>query len=298
MDLDLIESIFNKCKAAEEQQQQQQSQHEAETIEPLRECDQVEFCSEDQKTAWRQLGMEAIAKGQVCALVMGGGQGTRLGFAGPKGMYDIGLPSHKSLFQLFAERILRLETLASRLFGLQARIPFYVMTSVMNHDETQQFFKQHHFFGLQPDQLFFFAQGTMPCLTFDGKLMLENSHHLAQASDGNGGIYHSLANSGALTKLQHEGVKYLHVFSVDNALCKVAEPIFMGYCIDKHADCANKVVWKDRWDEKVGVVARKNGKFYVVEYSELDEAMAKKTDPATGKLSFGAGNICNHFFTT
>uniref|UniRef100_H3G6G3 UDP-N-acetylglucosamine diphosphorylase n=1 Tax=Phytophthora ramorum TaxID=164328 RepID=H3G6G3_PHYRM len=255
----------------------------------------------EDKQRWVHHGLEAISQGQVCALVLSGGQGTRLGFAGPKGMYDIGLPSEKSLFQLFAERLLALEDLAADKFSGRPReeiqIPFYIMTSKMNHETTEACFRQHNFFGLKESQTFFFPQGTLPCFTTDGKLILESGHKLATASDGNGGIYKAMESSGALAQLQARGVKYLHVFSVDNALCKAADPTFIGYCIDKQADCGNKVVvWKTRPGERVGVVAKRNGAYCVVEYSELDRAASELVDPSTGKLSFGAANICNHFF--
>uniref|UniRef100_A0AAV1T219 UDP-N-acetylglucosamine diphosphorylase n=1 Tax=Peronospora matthiolae TaxID=2874970 RepID=A0AAV1T219_9STRA len=271
------------------------------SIEPLEDYDLLEQCSAEDKQRWKNLGFEAISQGQVCALVLSGGQGTRLGFAGAKGMYDIGLPSKKSLFQLFAERLLALEHLAAEQFPARLRseieIPFLVMTSQMNHDTTVEFFRKHDFFGLNESQMFFFPQGTLPCFTTDGKLILENAHKLATASDGNGGVYKALESSKALAQLQTRGVKYLHVFSVDNALCKAADPTFIGYCIDKRADCGNKVVWKTRPDDCVGVLAKRNDRFCVVEYSEIDREMSERVDSDTGKLVFGAANICNHFFT-
>ncbi|TMW60804.1 hypothetical protein Poli38472_000846 [Pythium oligandrum] len=295
LDLDLLDSIFHASTSAS-----QSETPKAASIEPLEEFDMLDRSSDDEKQRWWSLGLEAISKGEVCALVMGGGQGTRLGFPGPKGLYNIGLPSEKSLFQIFAERLLKLQWLADASFpqSESAVIPFFVMTSLMNHDETVTYFREHEFFGLKEEQMFFFPQGTLPCLTLDGKLMLENSHKLATASDGNGGIYKALAQSGGLDCLKKSGVKYLHVFSVDNALCKVADPTFMGYCIDKNADCGNKVVWKSRANESVGVVAKRDGKFCVVEYSEMDKAASELTDPTTGSLVYGAANICNHFFTT
>lgn len=297
LDLDFLESIFHASTRAHGDGLEHQHQQK-ETLEPLEQFDLLEQTSSDDKTAWHALGLEAISNGHVAALVLSGGQGTRLGFSGPKGMYDIGLPSSKSLFQLFTERLLRLEALADAAFpSRRAVIPFFVMTSPMNHDETVAYFQAHAFFGLRESQVFFFPQGTLPCFTTDGKLMLESAASLATASDGNGGIYKALATSGALARMQAHGVKYLHVFSVDNALCKPADPTFIGYCIAKRADCANKVVWKSRADESVGVVAKKNGKFCIIEYSEMDKAACERVDPSTGKLAFGAANICNHFYT-
>ncbi|KAF1320471.1 Udp-n-acetylglucosamine pyrophosphorylase, partial [Globisporangium splendens] len=294
LDLEYLRSIFEASTRAHAANEGQE-----EVLEPLQEFDLLDECSVEQKQAWWDCGLDAIAKSQVCALVLSGGQGTRLGFAGPKGLYNISLPSEMSLFQLFAERLLRLQALAEAKAGSvsAAVIPFYVMTSPMNHAETVEYFQTNKFFGLQEAQVFFFAQGTLPCFTRGGKLMLEDAHTLATASDGNGGIYKALATSGALQQLQDRGVKYLHVFSVDNALCKAADPTFIGYCIDKDADCANKVVWKSRPDESVGVVAKKNGKFCIVEYSEMDKTACELVNPSNGKLAFGAANICNHFYT-
>ncbi|KAJ0393970.1 hypothetical protein ATCC90586_007836 [Pythium insidiosum] len=296
LDLDYLDAIFEASTAAHAQTPQKSA-----SIEPLDEFEMLETSAADDKHRWWSLGLEAISKGEVCALVMGGGQGTRLGFPGPKGMYDLGLPSGKTLFQLFAERLHKLQLVAAATFpraSATTTIPFFVMTSVMNHEDTIAFFREHDFFGLREDQFFFFPQGMLPCFTTDGKLILESSSKLATASDGNGGIYKALAQSGGLDRLKRRGVKYLHVFSVDNALCKVADPTFIGYCIDKKADCGNKVVWKSRANESVGVVAKRDGKFCVVEYSEMDKAASELTDPTTGNLVYGAANICNHFFTT
>ncbi|RHY58064.1 hypothetical protein DYB38_001628 [Aphanomyces astaci] len=288
LDLDHLSSIFETSMLSD-------GASVTGSLEPLDSTDAVATTPASTIDAWRNVGSDAIRQGKVAALVLSGGQGTRLGFAGPKGMYNIGLPSEKSLFQLFSERILRLESLVGG--GVAGKIPFYIMTSVMNHDATEVFFKQHGFFGLQPSQVVFFPQGTLPCFTKQGKLMLESAGKLATASDGNGGVYTALEKSGALDRMKAEGTEYLHVFSVDNAMCKVADPVFMGYCIEKKADCGNKVVWKSRPDESVGVVAKRGGQYCVVEYSEMDKPTSELRDPKTNQLVYGAANICNHFYT-
>ncbi|GMF46247.1 unnamed protein product [Phytophthora fragariaefolia] len=271
-----------------------------EEVAPLEEgvVHQLSEAASELKTKWLNLGLEAVSKGMVGAFVLSGGQGTRLGFAGPKGMYDIGLPSGKSLFEIFALRILKVQELAQTRFNLDTapKIPLLIMTSEMNHETTVCFFRDNGYFGLSREQLHFFCQGTLPCFSEKGKFILETASRLARASDGNGGIYPALKRSGLLDLLNARNVQYLHVFSVDNVLCKVADPLFIGYCIDQDADCANKVVWKTRPEESVGVVAKRNGAYCVVEYSELDRVASEQVDPATGKLSFGAANICNHFF--
>lgn len=242
----------------------------------------------------RQTGLEAIRKGEVAALVLAGGQGTRLGFDGPKGMYDIGLPGGRTLFCMIAERIQKLCQLASA--DAASSIPFYIMTSPLNHDDTVTYFEDNSYFGLPPDSVQLFQQGMLPCLDNNGKIIMESAGKVAMAPDGNGGIYPSLLKSGMLEDMKLKGVKYLHVFSIDNALVKPADPIFVGYCIDQGADCGNKVVWKAHAHEMVGVVAEKDGKPCVVEYSDITTEMAERTDESE-RLVFGAGNICNHFYT-
>lgn len=254
-------------------------------------------------TAWRDEGMRAISRGEVAALVLAGGQGTRLGFAGPKGKFDIGLPSHRTLFQLMAERIRKLSMLAEDGTGSSSKdnyscaIPFYVMTSPLNHDETESFFRENEYFGLGSNNVYFFRQGMLPCLNAEGKIIMESAGVVAMAPDGNGGIYPSLQSSGALDDMREHGVKYLHVFSIDNALVKPADPVFIGYCLSVNADCGNKVVWKAHAHEQVGVLASRNKCPCIVEYSEITREMAEKLDKSTGRLVYGAANICNHFYT-
>jgi UDP-N-acetylglucosamine/UDP-N-acetylgalactosamine diphosphorylase len=126
---------------------------------------------------------------------------------------------------------------------------------------------------------------------------MEGPGTCAMAPDGNGGIYPAMKRCGIIQNMKQRGILYIHAFSVDNCLVKPADPVFLGYCIRQKADCGNKVLWKSHAHEKVGVMAEKDGKPCIVEYSELSETMAERTDPITGKLIFGAANICNHFYT-
>jgi len=268
---------------------------DASTIQPFRGA--VARSSDDASmvNTWRDEGMKSISGGKVAALVLAGGQGTRLGFSGPKGMFDIGLPSHRTLFQLMAERIRKLSLLATG--GTDSTvIPFYIMTSPLNHDGTESFFRDNNYFGLGSGNVFLFRQGMLPCLTAEGKIIMEAAGKIAMAPDGNGGIYPSLQSSGALVDMSSRGVEYLHVYSIDNALVKPADPVFIGYCISVKADCGNKVVWKAHAHEKVGVVASRGEKPCIVEYSEITEEMAEKRDDKD-RLVYGAANICNHFYT-
>ena len=289
LDLSFLQNIFQASTSEDTADSIQAS--DSTRIEPLDTFHALDESSHEDQVAWREMGLAALCRGTVAAIVLSGGQGTRLGFAGPKGMYDIGLPSGKTLFELFALRLLRLNTLTC------SNIPWYIMTSPMNHETTLAFFKEHQYFGLPTESVMMFPQGTLPCFTKEGKLILETPCRLAQASDGNGGIYTALYKSGALADMQKRGILYAHAFAVDNAACKVADPIFIGYCIAREADVGNKVVWKSSSAEKVGIVAKRGGKYCVVEYSEMDEETKALKDVKTGKLVYGAGNICNHFYT-
>lgn len=266
-------------------------------MEPIESFGSLESASAVDKARWFTTGLNAISDGKVAVVVLSGGQGSRLGFDGPKGMYDIGLPSGKTLFQLQAERLLRVcELASSSTGGHEFRVPWYIMTSPLNDTATREFFESKQYFGMPKNDVFFFSQGTLPCTTREGKIILESTSRVAMAPDGNGGIYPALKKHGALEDMRVRGVEHLHVFSIDNALVRVADPYFIGYCIENDADCGNKSVWKSSPDEKVGIIVKCDGKPSVVEYSEMSIEACERRG-INGKLTFGAGNICNHYFS-
>ncbi|EDV99053.1 GH13251 [Drosophila grimshawi] len=252
--------------------------------------------TEDKLNMYREEGLQQIGNGRVAVLLMAGGQGTRLGFDQPKGMYDVGLQSHKTLFRIQAERILKVEQLAMEVVGKRGHIVWYIMTSEHTKQPTLDYFAANNYFGLREDQVVLFEQGSLPCFDYDGRVILDEKHRVSRSPDGNGGIYRAMERSGVLDDIQRRGILYLHAHSVDNILIKVADPIFIGYCVKEQADCAAKVVEKSSPNEAVGVVAIVDGKYQVVEYSEISATTAEMRS-AKGRLKFSAGNICNHFFS-
>ncbi|KAL2023625.1 hypothetical protein VTK56DRAFT_1782 [Thermocarpiscus australiensis] len=249
---------------------------------------------------WYAAGLDLIAANKVAVVLMAGGQGTRLGSSAPKGCFDIGLPSGKSLFQIQAERIRKVEQLAARKAGTSAKVtvPWYVMTSGPTRGPTEQFFKEHNYFGLEPENVVIFEQGVLPCVSKDGKILLETKSRVAVAPDGNGGIYNALVESKVLDDMKKRGIEHIHAYCVDNCLVKVADPVFIGFSASVDVDIATKVVRKRNAAESVGLIVCKNGRPDVVEYSEIDPAIAAEEDPKQpGVLKFRAANIVNHYYS-
>lgn len=239
----------------------------------------------------RAAGEALLRNGKVAAFTVAGGQGTRLGWNGPKGTYPATPVTGRPLFRVFAEQILATE---ERFGG--APIAWYVMTSPANDAETRAFFRDNNDFGLAPGQVRFIVQGTMPAVDSEGRILLESEGRIALAPDGHGGSIRALHESGALAEMRAAGVEQISYFQVDNPLVRILDPLFLGFhAADPRSsgEMSGKMVPKRDAGEKVGVYCRRGGRTGVVEYSDLPEELAVAVD-GDGRLRFRAGNIAVH----
>jgi UDP-N-acetylglucosamine/UDP-N-acetylgalactosamine diphosphorylase len=238
----------------------------------------------------RARGRQSLAAAEVGAVLVAGGQGTRLGFDHPKGMFAIGPVSGRTLFQIHIEKILA----TARRHGV--RIPLYLMTSPATHDETVEFLARHERFGLAAEDLHVFCQGTMPAVdAATGRLLLEAPDRLAVSPNGHGGMLAAFAESGAMADAQARGLRQLFYFQVDNPLVDIAGPEYIGYHVLSDSEMTSQVIAKRDPLEKVGNVVDVDGRLMVIEYSDLPEDIARKTNP-DGSLAIWAGSIAVHVF--
>lgn len=235
------------------------------------------------------IGLEQIAQGKMAALTMAGGQGTRLGHTGPKGTYDIGLPSHKSLFEIQCCGLKKVSEEAGRI------VPWYIMTSHINHADTVEFFKQNDYFGYGEENVVFFPQTVVPAMDKSGKLLLGDKCSILKSPNGNGGLFASLANFGGFDRMKASGITSIFICGIDNCLVKMADPLFMGFYKDCGCKAVAKSFIKRTADEKAGVICRRNGKPYVIEYTEIPEELAELKDD-NGVWVYGDTNVLNYIF--
>ena len=235
----------------------------------------------------RQRGEALLRAGRVAVMVVAGGQGTRLGFEGPKGIFPLGPATGRTLFELQAQKIRG----ARRRFAV--RIPWCVMTSPATDAPTRAFFVEHKYFGLPSEDVFFLCQGMAPALDFEGRLLLESPGRIAESPNGHGGAFQALADSGALDDMSARGITTISYYQVDNPLIQLADPVFLGLHDAAGAEMSAKVVRKLDPLEKVGVLARIDGRIGVVEYTEIGDEHRYQKD-AAGQLVYWAGSIAIH----
>lgn len=237
------------------------------------------------------LGLKSIGKSEIAVVTLAGGQGSRLGFAGPKGMYDFGLTMKQSLFQIQAKRI--------KYFMNQTKgtILWLVMTSPMNHNETEKYFVDNNYFNLGEKNVCIFQQGLLPCFDYDDKILLKSSSELCTSPDGNGGVYISLVQAGLTDLMKKRHIKYVHFVAIDNALVVPADPYIIGAAERQEGfELGNVTIRRTQWNEKVGTFAIRNQEFGCIEYSEIPSDLAQELDKS-GNLKYRAGNTCNHLLS-
>jgi len=241
------------------------------------------------KEEFEEKGLEAIRQGKVAALLLGGGQGTRLGFDGPKGTYNLGVTRDFYIFEAQINNMLDVCKKAGCAF------PLLIMTSDKNDAETRRFLKEHRYFGFPEDQIHFFRQDMAPSCDFNGKIYLEEKGKLSLSPNGNGGWFKSLVKSGLDKMLVEQGVEWINVFSMDNVLQRICDPVFLGATLLAGTNCGAKVVSKNAPGEKVGALCLKDSLPTIVEYYEMGDVLAAEKDE-TGKLKYRFGVILNYLF--
>lgn len=232
-------------------------------------------------------GRKLISEGKVACLIVAGGQGTRLGYDGPKGTYPIGPVSGRSLFEYFAYSIRCNEA------KYNTEISWYIMTSLLNNQQTVEFFEKNKYFGLDKKQVFFFVQGTMPAIDYQGKLLMNSKSSLCLSPDGHGGTLLALKKSGALDDMKSKGIEYISYFQVDNPLVPVLSPLFIGLHAMQKSDMSAIMLAKTNAFEKLGNFCLANGKLQIIEYSDLPDELAQSVDE-NGKLRFISGSPAIH----
>ncbi len=252
---------------------------------PALEIPQIEA----ERERFTGIGLEALRRGEVAAVLLAGGMGTRLGSDAPKCMYDIGLTKPVYIMQRLIENLKEVTDRAG------TEIPFLVMTSDRNHDQTVSFMKEHDCFGYPGEKVVFFRQDMAPAADYEGKVLLESPSSIALSPNGNGGWFESMEKAGILASLKEKGVKWLNVFGVDNVLQRIADPCFIGAVIDRDCESGAKAVRKADRDEKVGALCLEDGHPAIIEYYEMsDELLDARDDQGNPLYNFGV--ILNYLF--
>ncbi len=257
-------------------------------IEPIPYIEKDKL-SEEEKEYYKKIGENIIKNNEYAVVTMAGGQGSRLGHDGPKGTFDFGLENHKSIFEVLCDGLK--ETYEK----YNVYIPWYIMTSRQNNEDTINFFEKNNYFGYSKENIYFFKQGELPVLNDQGKLMLNKEGNINTAADGHGGIFVSMEKEKITENMKQRGIKWVFIGPVDNVLIKMVDPIFIGICQDKNVLAGGKSIIKAYPEERVGVFCKKDGKPDVIEYTEISKEMAEMKNDK-GELVYAESHInCNMF---
>lgn len=239
---------------------------------------------------FKELGLKVIREGKVGAVLLAGGQGTRLGLDRPKGTLNIGVTKELYLFEQLLRNLMDVTDEAG------VYVPLYIMTSNINNADTTAFFGEHDYFGYPKDYVKFFVQEMVPACDYEGRIYMESQTEVAMSPNGNGGWFSSMVNAGLLSDIKERGIEWINVFAVDNCLQRIADPMFVGATIAYGCESGAKVVRKAAPDERVGVLCTEDGKPSIAEYYEMTEEMATARKE-NGDLKYGFGVILNYLFS-
>ena len=262
--------------------------YDTNNIKPISYVDKSKM-DDNTKEKYEKIGIDKIKSGKLAVLTMAGGQGTRLGHSGPKGTYNIGLASHKPIFEILCDTL----KLAHDKYGVY--VQWYIMTSKENNEDTVNFFEKNNYFGYPKDKIMFFKQGRLPMVGEDGSILLDETGMIKLAADGHGGVFESMAREGVIDDIKSKSIEWIFIGGVDNVLVKMVDPIFIGLAEEKHVIAAGKSVVKANPQERVGVFCKRNNKPSVIEYTEISKEMSEMVDE-NGELVYGESHIlCNMF---
>ena len=260
-----------------------------EKVEPIAYVDKNKLENEE-KQEIENLGKNVIKTGKYAVVTMAGGQGTRLGWKGPKGTFKLDIGENgKYIFEILTETLKR----ASKEYGTE--VYWYIMTSIQNNKDTIDFFEEHNYFGYSKEKVKFFMQGELPLLDMDGNVLIDKDFNVKKASDGNGGVFEALKKSKMLDDMKLHNIKWVYVCGVDNIMANMIDEILLGLAIKNNVPSASKSVKKAYPEEKVGIFCKKNGKPAIIEYIDMDEKMIYAEDEQ-GELLYGESNIVGHLF--
>ena len=258
-------------------------------IEPIKYVDKNKLNSK-QKSELEKLGEKVLRQNQYAVVTMAGGQGTRLGWKGPKGTFKLDVGENgKYIFEILAE------TLKKTTSKYGKEVYWYIMTSIDNNNETVKFFEEHNYFGYNKEKVKFFIQNILPLTDFDGNILFDKDLKVKEASDGNGGVFEALKKSKMLDDMKLHNIKWVYVCGVDNIMANMVDEILLGLAIKNNVPSASKSVKKAYPEEKVGIFCKKNGKPAIIEYIDMDEKMIYAEDEQ-GELLYGESNIVGHLF--
>ncbi len=259
-------------------------------ISPLKHLEKDTY-SKNEISYYTKIGEEVLKSGSYAVVTMAGGQGTRLGYKGPKGTYEIDFePGKKSLFQIMCEDISR----TNEKFNIE--IPWYIMTSEENDAQTKDFFESHNYWGYPKDKITFFTQGKLPLITVDRKLFLQEPFLIKEASNGNGNVFNSMKRHGIIDAFEKNNIKWISFGGIDNILLKNVDAFFLGLAIENKQDIASKSIFKQTPLEKTAVYCKKYGKPSILDYSQIDLQLSNLKDE-NGMFLYREANMLSHLMS-